>query len=40
MRIRLSRSGGLLGMPRRADADTTGRPDGTELERLVHQVLA
>ncbi|MET9117050.1 protealysin inhibitor emfourin [Streptomyces longwoodensis] len=40
MRIRLSRSGGLLGMPRRADADTTGRPDEAELERLVHQVLA
>ncbi|KQX65401.1 hypothetical protein ASD48_20315 [Streptomyces sp. Root1310] len=40
MRIRLMRSGGLLGMPRRADVDTSGRPDGAELERLAHQLLA
>ncbi|WP_330348884.1 protealysin inhibitor emfourin [Streptomyces sp. NBC_00582] len=40
MRIRLIRSGGLLGVPRRAEADTTARPDGTALEGLVHEVLA
>ncbi|MBW8797365.1 MAG: hypothetical protein JF597_28350 [Streptomyces sp.] len=40
MHIRLIRSGGLLGMPRRADTDTSGRTDGAELERLAHQVLA
>lgn len=40
MRIRLIRSGGLLGTPRRADVDTSGRSDGAELERLAHQLLA
>ncbi|MFI7499269.1 protealysin inhibitor emfourin [Streptomyces sp. NPDC049687] len=40
MRIRLIRSGGLLGMPRRAEADTSDRSDGAELERLAHEVLA
>ncbi|MFF5185240.1 protealysin inhibitor emfourin [Streptomyces sp. NPDC000345] len=40
MRIRMIRSGGLLGMPRRADVDTSARPDGAALERLAHEVLA
>jgi hypothetical protein len=40
MRIGLIRSGGLLGVPRRAGLETSGRPDGTELERLAREVLA
>ncbi|MFJ8113728.1 protealysin inhibitor emfourin [Streptomyces sp. NPDC096132] len=40
MRIRLIRSGGLLGLPRRAEADTSVRPDGAALERLAREVLA
>lgn len=39
MRLRLIRSGGLLGMPRRADVDTSTRPDGADLEQLAHQAL-
>ncbi|MFG2132124.1 protealysin inhibitor emfourin [Streptomyces sp. NPDC048751] len=39
MRLRLIRSGGLLGMPRRADVDTSDRPDGADLEQLAHQAL-
>ncbi|MEU6537888.1 protealysin inhibitor emfourin [Streptomyces sp. NPDC047000] len=39
MRIRLIRDGGLLGRSHEADVDTLGRPDGTELERLAHEVL-
>ncbi|MEU5169100.1 protealysin inhibitor emfourin [Streptomyces mutomycini] len=40
MRIRLIRSGGMLGVPHRADVDTSSRSDGAELERLAHQLLA
>jgi hypothetical protein len=40
MRIRLIRSGGLLGVPRRAGLETSGLPDGTALERLAREVLA
>ncbi|WP_460067823.1 protealysin inhibitor emfourin [Streptomyces sp. YKOK-I1] len=40
MHIRLIRSGGLLGVPRRAEADTAARPDGAALEGLAYEVLA
>ncbi|MCJ1676494.1 hypothetical protein MTF65_03835 [Streptomyces sp. APSN-46.1] len=40
MRIRVIRSGGLLGMTRRAELETSGRPDAAELERLAREVLA
>ncbi|MCX4545597.1 protealysin inhibitor emfourin [Streptomyces sp. NBC_01565] len=40
MLIRLIRSGGLLALPRRAELDTSTRPDAAELERLALEVLA
>jgi hypothetical protein len=40
MRIRVIRSGGLLGMTRRAELETPGRPDAPELERLALDVVA
>ncbi|KUO08548.1 protealysin inhibitor emfourin [Streptomyces sp. DSM 15324] len=40
MHIRLLRSGGLLGVSRRAEADTAARPDGAALEGLAYEVLA
>ncbi|MCX4763566.1 hypothetical protein OG562_21885 [Streptomyces sp. NBC_01275] len=39
MRIRVTRSGGLLPVPRWAELDTSGRPDGADLERLAREVL-
>ncbi|MFH8802322.1 protealysin inhibitor emfourin [Streptomyces sp. NPDC017936] len=40
MRVRVTRSGGLLGASRRGELDTSGRPDAAELEHLAHEVLA
>lgn len=40
MRVQVTRSGGLLGMSRRAELETSGRADAAQLERLVRDVLA
>ncbi|GAA3169059.1 MULTISPECIES: protealysin inhibitor emfourin [Streptomyces] len=40
MRIRVTRSGGLAGLSRQAELDTSGRPDAAEWERLARAALA
>ncbi|MEV4440388.1 protealysin inhibitor emfourin [Streptomyces sp. NPDC049577] len=40
MRIVITRTGGFAGIERRAELDTTGRPDATHLEALAHRALA
>ncbi|MGW1076316.1 protealysin inhibitor emfourin [Streptomyces sp. NPDC002537] len=40
MRIAITRTGGFAGIERRAELDTTGRPDATHLEALAHRALA
>ncbi|CAM5396824.1 protealysin inhibitor emfourin [Streptomyces xanthochromogenes] len=39
MRIEVSRSGGFAGIERRAEVDTTGRPDAAEWHALVKAAL-
>ncbi|WP_431044532.1 protealysin inhibitor emfourin [Streptomyces sp. P1-3] len=39
MRITVIRSGGFAGITRRAELDTTGRPDARHVEALAHQAL-
>jgi hypothetical protein len=40
MRIRVRRTGGFAGIERRAEVDTSGRPDAPELRALAERVLA
>ncbi|MFI0740928.1 protealysin inhibitor emfourin [Streptomyces sp. NPDC021100] len=40
MRIVITRTGGFAGIERRAELDTTGRPDATHLEALAHRALS
>ncbi|MBH5334776.1 hypothetical protein IHE55_08200 [Streptomyces pactum] len=39
MRIIVVRTGGFAGIERRAELDTTGRPDARHLEALAHQAV-
>ncbi|GAA2349745.1 MULTISPECIES: protealysin inhibitor emfourin [Streptomyces] len=39
MRISVTRTGGFAGIERRAELDTTGRPDARHLEALAHQAV-
>ncbi|GAA1896365.1 protealysin inhibitor emfourin [Streptantibioticus ferralitis] len=39
MRIAVTRTGGFAGITRRAELDTTGRPDAGRLHALAHEVL-
>ncbi|MFH8340627.1 protealysin inhibitor emfourin [Streptomyces sp. AM6-12] len=40
MRIQVTRTGGFAGFERRAEVDTSGRPDTEEWEALAGRVLA
>jgi hypothetical protein len=40
MRIRVRRTGGFAGIERRAEVDTSGRPDAHEWQTLAEEVLA
>lgn len=40
MRIVITRTGGFAGIQRRAELDTSGRPDAKHLEALAHRALA
>ncbi len=40
MRIAITRTGGFAGIERRAELDTTGRPDADHLKALAHQALS
>ncbi|MDT0393777.1 MULTISPECIES: protealysin inhibitor emfourin [Streptomyces] len=40
MRIEVSRTGGFAGIERRAEVDTTGRPDAAEWHTLAERSLA
>ncbi|MYW48369.1 protealysin inhibitor emfourin [Streptomyces sp. SID161] len=40
MRIRVRRTGGFAGIERRAEVDTSGRPDADEWQTLAGRVLA
>jgi hypothetical protein len=40
MRIRVRRTGGFAGIERRAEVDTSGRPDAQELRDLAERALA
>jgi hypothetical protein len=40
MRIQVSRTGGFAGIERRAEVDTSGRPDAREWQALAEQALA
>ncbi|MFC5720156.1 protealysin inhibitor emfourin [Streptomyces gamaensis] len=40
MRIAITRTGGFAGIERRAELDTSGRPDATHVEALAHRALA
>ncbi|MBB5117404.1 metalloprotease [Streptomyces eurocidicus] len=40
MRIAITRTGGFAGIERRAELDTTGRPDATHVQALAHRALA
>lgn len=40
MRIAITRTGGFTGIERRAELDTSCRPDATHLEALAHRALA
>ncbi|MFF9766097.1 protealysin inhibitor emfourin [Streptomyces sp. NPDC014636] len=40
MRIRVRRTGGFAGIERRAEVDTSGRPDAREWRTLAERVLA
>ncbi len=39
MRIAITRTGGFTGIERRAELDTSGRPDATHIEALAHRAL-
>ncbi|MEW2581347.1 protealysin inhibitor emfourin [Streptomyces syringium] len=39
MRIAITRTGGFAGIERRAELDTTGRPDATHVKALAHRAL-
>jgi len=39
MRIVISRTGGFTGIERRAELDTSGRPDANHLTALAHRAL-
>ncbi|MEU7412915.1 protealysin inhibitor emfourin [Streptomyces sp. NPDC042638] len=39
MRIRVRRTGGFAGIERRAEVDTSGRPDAHEWQTLAEEVL-
>lgn len=40
MRIQVRRTGGFAGIERRAEVDTSGRPDALEWQALAERVLA
>ncbi|WP_217554068.1 protealysin inhibitor emfourin [Streptomyces sp. GbtcB6] len=40
MRIQVRRTGGFAGIERRAEVDTSGRPDAAEWEALAERALA
>ncbi|MFI1362137.1 protealysin inhibitor emfourin [Streptomyces griseochromogenes] len=40
MRIQVRRTGGFAGIERRAEVDTSGRPDAAEWQALAERVLA
>ncbi|MGW4567323.1 protealysin inhibitor emfourin [Streptomyces sp. NPDC004561] len=40
MRIQVRRTGGFAGIERRAEVDTSGRPDAQEWQALAERVLA
>ncbi|OIK01481.1 hypothetical protein BIV25_05775 [Streptomyces sp. MUSC 14] len=40
MRIQIRRTGGFAGIERRAEVDTSARPDGAEWQALAERVLA
>ncbi|MEU9186164.1 protealysin inhibitor emfourin [Streptomyces sp. NPDC048484] len=40
MRIQVSRTGGFAGIERRAEVDTSGRPDAQEWHALAEQAIA
>ncbi|GGU75953.1 hypothetical protein GCM10010260_05130 [Streptomyces filipinensis] len=40
MRIQVRRTGGFAGIERRAEVDTSGRPDSREWQALAERVLA
>ncbi|MFF7351412.1 protealysin inhibitor emfourin [Streptomyces filipinensis] len=40
MRIQVRRTGGFAGIERRAEVDTSGRPDSPEWQSLAERVLA
>ncbi|MBB5925081.1 protealysin inhibitor emfourin [Streptomyces echinatus] len=40
MRIRVRRTGGFAGIERRAEVDTSGRPDAHEWQTLAERVVA
>ncbi|KMS81542.1 MULTISPECIES: protealysin inhibitor emfourin [Streptomyces] len=40
MRIRVRRTGGFAGIERRAEVDTSGRPDAQEWQSLAERALA
>ncbi|MEU6670713.1 protealysin inhibitor emfourin [Streptomyces sp. NPDC046727] len=40
MRIRVRRTGGFAGIERRAEVDTSGRPDAQEWQALAERALA
>ncbi|MGW7549247.1 protealysin inhibitor emfourin [Streptomyces sp. NPDC054770] len=40
MRIQVRRTGGFAGIERRAEVDTSGRPDAPEWQALAERVLA
>ncbi|MET7284644.1 protealysin inhibitor emfourin [Streptomyces sp. NPDC005573] len=40
MRIQVRRTGGFAGIERRAEVDTSGRPDAREWQSLAERVLA
>ncbi|WP_329217173.1 hypothetical protein OG352_14355 [Streptomyces sp. NBC_01485] len=40
MRIQVSRTGGFAGIERRAEVDTSGRPDADEWHALAEQAVA
>ncbi|KAK1179171.1 hypothetical protein B7755_014075 [Streptomyces sp. NBS 14/10] len=39
MRISVTRTGGFAGIERRAELDTSGRPDARHLQALAHQAV-
>ncbi|MBT2383530.1 protealysin inhibitor emfourin [Streptomyces sp. ISL-11] len=39
MRIAITRTGGFAGIERRAELDTTGRPDAVHVQALAHRAV-